>query len=57
MALEVIKRDGSREPFDAKKIRKAITTAAKLAKLFKKRQDEMASRRKPGVWQKLRELL
>ena len=25
--------------------------------LFKKRQDEMASRRKPGVWQKLRELL
>lgn len=41
MALEVIKRDGSKEPFNAKKIRKAITAVAKRAKLPKKRRDEV----------------
>jgi len=41
MALEVIKRDGSREPFNAKKIRKAVKAVAKRAKLPKKRRDEV----------------
>jgi len=41
MALEVIKRDGLREPFNAKKIRKAITVVAKRAKLPKRRRDEV----------------
>lgn len=41
MALEVIKRDGSKEPFNAKKIRKAIKNVAKMAKLPRKRRDEV----------------
>ena len=41
MAKEVIKKDGTKEPFDAEKIRKAIAAAAGQADLSEERKDEV----------------
>ncbi len=44
MASEVIKRDGSREPFDAEKIRRSITIAAEQANLPGERKNDVVER-------------
>ena len=41
MANEVIKKDGSREPFDAEKIKKAIASAAQETNLPEERKNEV----------------
>lgn len=41
MANFVIKRDGTREPFDAEKIRRAITGAAQRTNLPEERKNEV----------------
>ena len=41
MAKEVIKKDGTKEPFDAEKIRKAIAAAAGQADLSEERKNEV----------------
>lgn len=41
MAKEVIKKDGTREPFDAEKIRKSIDAAAKQTALPEERREEV----------------
>lgn len=41
MSNFVIKRDGTREPFDAEKIRRAITGAAQRTNLSEERKDEV----------------
>ncbi|MFQ5721642.1 MAG: ATP cone domain-containing protein [Candidatus Aminicenantales bacterium] len=41
MASEVIKRDGTREPFDPEKIRKSIATAAERVGLPEERKKEV----------------
>jgi transcriptional regulator NrdR family protein len=41
MAEFVVKRDGSREPFDAQKIRDSITAAAQEAGLAEERTNEV----------------
>lgn len=41
MAKEVIKKDGTKQPFNAEKIKKAITAAAKQADLSLERQNEV----------------
>ena len=41
MANFVIKRDGTKEPFDAEKIKKSITAAAQMANLSKERTNEV----------------
>lgn len=43
MANFVIKKDGTKEPFDAAKIRKAIIGAAQRADLSKERIDEVVA--------------
>ncbi len=44
MASEVIKKDGSREPFDAEKIRRSITIAAEQANLLGERKNEVVEK-------------
>lgn len=41
MASEVIKKDGTKEPFDAEKIKNAIATAAQQADLSEERKNEV----------------
>lgn len=41
MAKEVIKKDGTKEPFDAEKIRKAIAAAAQRTELPEERKNEI----------------
>jgi len=41
MALNVIKKDGAKEPFDAEKIKKSIGAAAELANLSEERKNEI----------------
>lgn len=41
MAQQVVKRDGTKEPFDAEKIKKAIRTAAERASLSPERVEEL----------------
>ncbi len=41
MALNVIKKDGTKEPFDAEKIKKSIAAAAELANLSEERKNEV----------------
>lgn len=41
MANEVIKKDGTKEPFDAEKIKKAIAAAAQQAGLSEERKNEV----------------
>lgn len=41
MAKEVIKKDGTKEPFDPEKIKKSIAAAAEQAGLLKERKDEV----------------
>ncbi len=41
MAKEVIKKDGTKEPFDAGKIRKAIAGAAQRTDLTEERKNEV----------------
>ena len=43
MATQVIKKDGSKQPFDAEKIRKAIEGAAKEAGLEDDRASQVAT--------------
>ena len=43
MALEVIKKDGSREPFDASKIRTAVRAAASSTELSEERVNEIVA--------------
>jgi len=42
MAKEVIKRDGTREPFNGDKIRSAIAAAARMAGLTEDKKNELA---------------
>lgn len=42
MASNVVKKDGTKEPFDAEKIRKAIVLAAGQVGLAEKRKNEIA---------------
>jgi transcriptional regulator NrdR family protein len=44
MAKEVIKKDGTKEPFDAGKIRNAIGAAAKEAGLAEERKNEIVEK-------------
>ncbi len=44
MASEVIKKDGSRQPFDAEKIRISITIAAEQANLLGERKNEVVEK-------------
>ena len=44
MAKFVIKKDGEKEPFDAEKIKKAITAAASRADLSEKRIKKVAKK-------------
>jgi len=41
MAQEVIKKDGTKQPFDAEKIKKAISAAAQQANLSEERKNEV----------------
>ena len=41
MASEVIKKDGTKEPFDPEKIKKAIASAAEQANLPEERKNEV----------------
>ncbi len=41
MTKEVIKKDGTKEPFDAEKIRKAIALAVEQAGLSEEKEDEV----------------
>lgn len=41
MANFVIKRDGTKEPFDAEKIRKSVTAAVERANLSEERRNEV----------------
>jgi len=41
MADQVIKKDGTKEPFDPEKIRKSIVAAAELANLPEERKNEV----------------
>lgn len=41
MADQVIKKDGTKEPFDAEKIRKSIAAAAEQAGLSEERKNEV----------------
>lgn len=41
MANEVIKKDGTKEPFDAGKIRKSITAATNMTDLSEERKNEI----------------
>lgn len=41
MAKEVIKKDGTKEPFDAEKLKKAIAAAAGQTDLSQERQNEV----------------
>ena len=41
MAIEVIKKDGSREPFDPEKIRNSIRSAANMTDLSEERKNEI----------------
>ena len=41
MAKEVIKKDGTKEPFDAEKIKKSIAAAAEEAGLSEERKNEV----------------
>ena len=43
MIKNVIKRDGTKEPFDAERIKQAITTAARDAEIPKERGEEVAA--------------
>jgi len=44
MAKEVIKRDGTREPFNGDKIKAAIAAAARMVGLPEERKNELAER-------------
>ena len=44
MAEFVIKKDGSKEPFDAEKIRKSITAAASTAGLSEEQMNQIVER-------------
>ncbi|XOB46305.1 MAG: ATP cone domain-containing protein [Candidatus Nealsonbacteria bacterium] len=44
MAREVIKKDGTREPFDPEKIRKSIVVAAEEANLPEERKNEVVEK-------------
>jgi len=41
MAQEVIKKDGTKQPFDAEKIKEAISAAAQQANLSEERKNEV----------------
>lgn len=41
MAQQVIKKDGTKEPFDAEKLRRSIAAAAQQAKLSEERKNEI----------------
>ena len=43
MAKEVIKKDGTKEPFDAEKIRKAIAAAAQRTDLPEEKKNEVVA--------------
>ncbi|MDP4007518.1 MAG: ATP cone domain-containing protein [bacterium] len=49
MATEVIKRDGSKQPFDEGKIRKSIEAACQDAGLAPEKTDEVVSKVLPSV--------
>lgn len=53
MAKEVIKKDGTKVPFEAEKIKKAITVAAAATDLPEERKNEVAEQVSDAVIQTL----
>ncbi len=51
MASNVIKKDGTKEPFDAEKIKKSIAAAAEQAGLSEERKNEIVGQVAPVVIQ------